>query len=408
MLTNTTKGSMSRQIIFLSAITCLVMQGCKKEGGGNQGSGGSKPALTISPTTKDEGTGGNTSFSFDLSLSNAFNQAVTVEISTGDGTALSGEDYVAVSKQSVSIPAGQTKAVFTVNVVGDEWKESTEDFFVLLQNPVNCTLATDAAKGYIMNDDTRIFINDKGNNVSPATYPGYSLVWADEFNGTSLDMDSWNYDVGDGCPNCGWGNNELEYYTAGENLTLQDGKMIIEARSETKGGKNYTSSRIKTQNKKSFKFGRIDIRAKVPKGKGVWPAIWMLGNNISTVSWPKCGEMDIMELLGQEPNKVYSTVHYGPGPGSIQISRSKTAAVPYSDDFHLFSLIWEADRMRYLVDNELISEVKKSDLGGNTYPFNEPFFLLINVAIGGNWPGSPDATTRLPQWMMVDYVRVFQ
>jgi beta-glucanase (GH16 family) len=392
----------------LPYITLILLPGCKKEGGGNTGTGGTKPTLSISPVTRDEGTGGNTAFAFDLSLSNSYGQAVTVEVSTTDGTALSSEDYAAVSKQVVTIPAGQTKAVITVNVVGDEWKESTEDFFVLLDNPVNCTLSGTAAKGYITNDDTRILINDKGTNVSPLSYPGYSLVWADEFNGSTMDMGSWNYNVGDGCPNCGWGNNELEYYTAGENLYLQDGKMIIEARSESKGGKNYTSTRLTTQNKKTFKFGRIDIRAKLPRGRGIWPAFWMLGNNISSVSWPKCGEMDIMELLGHEPAKVYSTVHYGPGPGSIQISRSKTAAVPYSDDFHLYSLIWETDRMQFMVDNEVISDVRKADLGSNNYPFNEPFFLLINVAVGGNWPGSPDATTRLPQWMMVDYVRVFQ
>ena len=134
------------------------------------------------------------------------------------------------------------------------------------------------------------------------TYPGYNLAWSDEFNGAALNQADWNYEVGDGCPNvCGWGNNELEWYTAGDNLYMQDGKMIIEARAESKGGKNYTSTRITTQNKKTFTFGRIDIRAKVPKGKGVWPALWMLGSNITTVSWPKCGEMDIMELLGQEP-----------------------------------------------------------------------------------------------------------
>jgi beta-glucanase (GH16 family) len=164
-----------------------------------------------------------------------------------------------------------------------------------------------------------------------------------------------------------------------------------------------------TQNKKTFTFGRIDIRAKLPKGQGVWPALWMLGSNITTVNWPACGEIDILELLGHEPNKVYQTVHYGnAGAPSIQKSQSRISPTSYSDGFHLYSLIRVQDNMKLFVDNVLLLEVNKADVGGNAYPFNSPFFFIFNIAVGGNWPGSPNATTQFPQWMMVDYVRVFE
>jgi beta-glucanase (GH16 family) len=397
-----------RILVLTLTFFMLVFTRCNKDSSGDTGSG-TTPLLSITPITLNEGTGANTKFGFELTLSAAYSQAVSVEMTTADGTAITGEDFVAVNKQVVTIPAGQTKATFSIDVVGDEWKEATEDFLIQLTNPVNCRLASLNYKGFILNDDSKIRINDDGSNTSPAAYAGYNLAWSDEFNGAALNQSDWNYEIGDGCPNvCGWGNNELEWYTAGDNLYMQDGMMIIEARAESKGGKNYTSTRITTQNKKTFTFGRIDIRAKLPKGKGVWPALWMLGSTISTVSWPKCGEMDIMELLGHEPNKVYQTVHYGPGPGSIQKSAGRIATLPYSDGFHLYSVIWVQDKVQFFIDNVLLLEVKKADVGSNDYPFNDPFFFIINIAVGGNWPGSPDATTQFPQWMMVDYVRVFQ
>lgn len=395
-------------VLLVLLAFALSFTRCNKDDGGTTG-GSTTPTLSISQVSKVEGNGGNNPFGFELTLSAASTQAITVELTTTNGTAVATEDFVTVNKQVVTIAPGQTKATFNVQVVGDEWKEGSEDFNLQLSNPVNCKLASTATKGFITNDDEKIRVVDDGSNTSPLTYPGYTLAWQDEFNGSSLNLTDWNFEVGDGCPNnCGWGNNELEYYTAGDNLYLQEGKAIIEARPESRGGKNYTSTRMTTQNKKTFTFGRIDIRAKLPKGQGVWPALWMLGTNITTVSWPKCGEMDILELLGHEPNKVYQTVHYGPGPGSIQKSQSRVSPTSYSDGFHLYSLIWVQDKLQFLVDNVLLLEVNKADVGGNAYPFNSPFFFIFNIAVGGNWPGSPDASTQFPQWMMVDYIRVFQ
>jgi beta-glucanase (GH16 family) len=275
---------------------------------------------------------------------------------------------------------------------------------------VNATIIKEFGIGTITNDDTKVNFTNAGYDA-PTSYTGYTLSWADEFNAPSLDATAWTFDTGDGCPNlCGWGNNELEYYTnRPDNIFFQDGKMLIEARKETFNGKQYTSTKIKTDGKKTFKYGRIDIRAKLPKGKGIWPALWMLPQNNVYGGWPRSGEIDIMELVGHEPNKVYATVHYGPGPGSIQIGRNYTlAAGTFYDEFHVFSLEWKQNQMKFFIDGNLYSTVNSTDVGGNIYPFNEQFFFVINLAVGGNWPGNPDATTNFPQWLIVDYIRVYQ
>jgi beta-glucanase (GH16 family) len=245
---------------------------------------------------------------------------------------------------------------------------------------------------------------------SPLTYSGYNLVWNDEFEGTSL-SDNWVFEIGDGCPNiCGWGNNELEYYRR-ENAEVKDGYLFITARQESFGNKNYTSTRIKTQGKKSFTYGRIDVRAALPKGQGIWPAIWMLGDNITTVNWPACGEIDIMEMIGGNAdgrdNTVHGTVHWDNNGSYANFggSKKKNSGI-FKDDFHVFSIIWDAEKIVWLLDNVPYHEIDTRPVGLDE--FRKPFFLLLNVAVGGNWPGNPDGTTIFPQQMVVDYVRVFQ
>ncbi|RAI92193.1 glycoside hydrolase family 16 protein [Algoriphagus yeomjeoni] len=246
---------------------------------------------------------------------------------------------------------------------------------------------------------------------SPLEYDGYTLTWNDEFNGTSLSSD-WVYDLGDGCPGvCGWGNNELQFYRR-ENAEVKDGRLIITARQEAMGGKNYTSSRIKTQGKQEFLFGRIDIRAAVPKGQGIWPALWMLGANISEVSWPASGEIDIMEMIGGEAsgrdNTVHGTLHWQNNGDYAYQGGSKTLAdgKKYADNFHVYSIIWDEKSIAWLIDDE---EFHRMDISSSTMDeFRKPFFILINLAVGGNWPGSPDNSTIFPQQFAVDYVRVFE
>lgn len=245
---------------------------------------------------------------------------------------------------------------------------------------------------------------------SPLTYAGYNLVWNDEFSGSSL-SENWVFEIGDGCPNlCGWGNNELEFYRR-ENTEVKDGFLIIQAKQESFGGRNFTSSRLKTQGKKSFTYGRIDVRAALPKGQGIWPAIWMLGDNITTVNWPACGEIDIMEMIGGNAdgrdNTIHGTVHWDNNGSHANFggSKRKNSGI-FKDDFHVFSIIWDAEKIVWLLDNVPYHEIDTRPVGLDE--FRKPFFLLLNVAVGGNWPGNPDGTTVFPQQMVVDYVRVFQ
>ncbi len=242
--------------------------------------------------------------------------------------------------------------------------------------------------------------------TTPLTYPGLTLVWNDEFEGTSLSSD-WTYDIGTG--NGGWGNNELQYYT-NDNVQVSAGLLQITAKSETFNAQDYTSTRIKTQGLKSWKYGRVDVRAAVPYGQGIWPAIWMLGDNISTVSWPACGEIDIMELIGGAGDRdrtVHGTAHWSDAGAHAQYGNSKSLpSGKFADEFHVFSIVWNQNSITWMLDDVVYNtlDVTPAELS----EFQENFFLIMNVAVGGNWPGNPDATTIFPQTMYVDYVRVFQ
>ncbi|MFM7644359.1 MAG: family 16 glycosylhydrolase [Sphingomonadales bacterium] len=242
--------------------------------------------------------------------------------------------------------------------------------------------------------------------ISPLTYPNMSLVWQDEFNGASLSSD-WTYDIGTG--SWGWGNNELQYYKQ-DNAVVADGILTITAKNENFNSSNYTSSRIKTQGIKSWKYGRIDVRAALPYGQGIWPAIWMLGDNITSAGWPACGEIDIMELIGgagANDRTVHGTVHWSNNGTHAQYGGSKTLpSGKFADNFHVFSITWDANSIHWLLDNVEYHSIDTSP--ADMAEFREKFFIIMNVAVGGNWPGSPDASTVFPQKMYVDYVRVFQ
>ncbi len=251
---------------------------------------------------------------------------------------------------------------------------------------------------------------------STPTTPVWQQVWSDEFNGangSAPDPTKWTYDLGGG----GWGNQELESYTNRPvNARLENGNLVITAQKETFTGtdgvtRNYTSARLKTQALFSQTYGRFEARIKIPYGQGIWPAFWMLGSNIDQVGWPACGEIDIFENIGREPSIVHGTVH-GPGySGGGGISGSYTLAnnARFADDFHVFAVEWEPSAVRFYVDGTLYETVTPANLpNGTQWVFNHPFFIIMNVAVGGNWPGSPDSTTVFPQTMQVDYVRVYQ
>jgi len=240
----------------------------------------------------------------------------------------------------------------------------------------------------------------------------WSLVWSDEFdgpNGSAVDSTKWGFDTGGN----GWGNNELEYYTSRtENASREGGMLVIKALKETFGGREYTSARLLTRNKFSQRYGRIEARIKVPYGQGIWPAFWMLGDNLSTAGWPTCGEIDIMENIGREPSTVHGTIH-GPnysGDKGIGAAYNLSSGQKFSDDFHTFAVEWEPNVIRWYVDGFLYKTITAADpqLAGKTWVFDHPFFIILNVAVGGYWPLYPDSTTVFPQQMLVDYVRVYQ
>lgn len=241
----------------------------------------------------------------------------------------------------------------------------------------------------------------------------WTLVWGDEFNGPGLDPTKWTYDLGGGK----WGNQELEYYTdRPENLSVQDGNLVITARQGKSTGAghetwNYTSARVKTQGKFAQTYGRFEARIKIPHGQGMWPAFWMLGDNIEKVGWDQCGEIDIMENIGKNPSTVYGTIH-GPGylgEGGLESEYGLSGAKRFADDFHVFAVEWEPSAIRFYVDSDLYVTRTPADIpAGKKWAFDHPFFLLLNLAVGGDWPGNPDASTVFPQTMLIDYVRVYQ
>lgn len=247
------------------------------------------------------------------------------------------------------------------------------------------------------------------------TLPGWTLVWADEFDqpdGSQPDPSRWTFDVGGG----GWGNNELQTYTTRtNNCRVENGQLIIEARQEAFTGPDgitrpYTSARIKTQGRAAWTFGRIETRVRLPRGNGMWPAFWMLGTNFPTAGWPACGEIDIMEHIGREPTRVHGTIH-GPGySGGNGIGQSFTlpGGGDFANDFHVFAVEWETNRIRWFVDGQQFFVTTPASLpAGRQWVFNHGQFLLLNLAVGGNWPGSPDSSTVFPQRLTVDYVRVY-
>lgn len=252
------------------------------------------------------------------------------------------------------------------------------------------------------------FSASKPVNIA-ADDPNYdpNLVWSEEFNYTGLpDPTKWNFETGGG----GWGNNELQYYTDSENNAYVDnGVLTITAREEQVGGRDYTSARITTQGKFDVKYGRIEARIKLPYGQGIWPAFWMLGANFSQVGWPMCGEIDIMEMVGgpNRDNTCHSTIHWDNNGQHAEYGQSYTLPTGiFADNFHVFGITWNAQEIRGYVDDVeyFVADITPAGLS----EFQNNFFLILNVAVGGNWPGSPDETTEFPQTMQVDWIRVYQ
>lgn len=230
----------------------------------------------------------------------------------------------------------------------------------------------------------------------------YELVWSDEFNGNYLDTNTWNYEIGTG--SWGWGNNEQQYYTD-RNIKVSNGTMKITAKREDYGGMKYTSSRITTKNKKNFKYGKIEARIKMPKFKGVWPAFWMLGANQDSVGWPKCGEIDIVEAINDE-NLVYGTLHWFNDPGNNNADSGSSVAVADRTEYHVYGVEWTADKLRWYMDGKVY---RTMDVSNDSFSeVRKEYFVIFNMAIGGQWPGYDIDETAFPATMEVDWVRAYK
>ncbi|TVQ66446.1 MAG: glycosyl hydrolase family protein [Balneolaceae bacterium] len=254
-----------------------------------------------------------------------------------------------------------------------------------------------------------------GMLMGKAHAQSWQLVWSDEFDGEELDESKWSYQYGTGTSEglTGWGNNELQYYTdREENVFVKDGKLHIVARDEIFGGSDFTSARIRTINKGDWRYGKFEIRAKMPIGQGIWPAIWMMPTDNVYGGWAASGEIDIMEYLGHQPERVHGTLHYG-GESPNNVHTGTHYDLPsgnFHEDFHTFTLEWEDGVMRWYVNGEHYQTQNDWYSQRHPYPapFDEYFHLIMNVAVGGNWPGHPDQNTEFPQTMVVDYVRVYE
>jgi len=338
-----------RLLAFLGLI--LFSTSCEEKPDGGEPTI-TKPVVSVNDISGEEGDEGTTEFSFRLSLDKAATTNILVDYTAQNGTANSGQDYVGITETAI-ISAGQTETEVIVRVVTDENVEEDETFELLLLSAVNATIGDNIGVATIINDDEAGGGNNGGGDddegyTTPDSYPNMTLVWSDEFNGSSLSQGNWSYETGGG----GWGNNELQSYREGtNNATVADGRLVIEAKQENG---NYTSARIVTRGKQSFKYGRVDIRARLPQGQGIWPALWMLGESFTTVGWPACGEIDIMELVGHQPNRVHGTVHWqNEGSHADYGDHITLNSGTFSDEFHVFSIIWDSQQIKWYMNDNL-------------------------------------------------------
>lgn len=228
------------------------------------------------------------------------------------------------------------------------------------------------------------------------------IIFEDNFEGETLNMNNWSYEEGDGCPNlCGWGNNERQVYSR-DFITVEDGKLVIEA---VKRGDDYFSGKINTKDKFDFQYGTIEVRLKLPVGHGIWPAVWMLGTNIDEVGWPASGEIDIMEYVGREPNTIYSSLHTPASHGDTENSQV-TVIEDIEEGYHTFKTVWSEMDVQYFVDGEHVYTFTPKAYDDSNYPFRHPFYILINMAIGGNFGGPEVDDSIFPVKYYVDYIKV--
>ena len=256
-------------------------------------------------------------------------------------------------------------------------------------------------------------VSQNNNNANKWELEGWNIVWQDEFDKDSLDLTKWSHETG----GHGWGNNELQYYTDSDsNSYVENGNLVLKAEvvpqgiGSSRGLRYYSSARLRTYGKGDWKYGRIEVKAKVASGQGIWPAIWMLPTDWLFGGWPSSGEIDIMEHVGYDLGVVHGSVHTEAYNHKINTQRSSARKIANVDtEFHVYSIIWDKDKISFFIDDVQYFLFENDQLGNyKTWPFDQRFHLLINIAVGGDWPGNPDNSTNFPRTMLIDYVRVYE
>lgn len=401
--------TLQRIILILCSLIAILLSTCKEE----------TPVviveeeivLSVSDVSAEEGNELGY-IEVVVSISANRNKEVTLSYETLDGTAFGEDDYIpTMGNLTFPIAVNEETQTIRIELINNAIFEDDEMFELRFFNIENASLNHDVITLTILNDD--VPHDTFPGYTTPLEYDGMTLAWQDEFN-LAFSPANWSHNIGTGCPNiCGWGNNELEYYKA-ENTVVENGLLTITAKEEDFEGSHYTSSRLLSKDKFEMRYGRIDIRARLPQGKGIWPAIWMLGANIAEVGWPKCGEIDIMEMRGSNPTKIGGVLHYQNGSSQHQDTGAESHSVSeqhsYNEIFHVFSIIWNEHRVSWYVDDILFNTefFNQLNLGSQDNPFQKEFFFLLNVAVGGNYDGNPNTTTLFPQKMDIDYIRVFE
>ena len=412
--------SLKKHCFFIVLVIVFACDSSDSQNGNNpqKPSDDGTPTLNVNNLSVQEGNVDKNIF-LEFTLSAFSKSTVSFTVSVKDNTATAGEDYVTVPDTKIEIEAGSAKKSFGIRIIGDTKGEFNEQFNIEISNLVGAAFPADKKIVVTLLDDdggSKSSLSGNPNiptsgKTSPLSYPGQTLIWQDEFEGNTIDDSKWTFELGTG--NNGWGNQELQFYRR-ENAYIKDGHLVIEAKRENWGGRQYTSSRMITLDKFDFKYGRVDIRAALPIGQGMWPALWMLGANFKTVSWPRSGEIDIMEFVGKEPANIHGTLHWADRNGNRACTCvgslggakfTKTAGI-FNRQFHVYSIIWNEREVKFLVDDQQYGRVDTTP--ADLDEFRNNFFFIFNVAVGGIWPGNPDNTTSFPQFMIIDYVRVFQ
>ncbi len=397
---------MYRFRIVLSVFILLLLLGCAE----NNDVDPAVPSLKIKPVSLPEGSAGHALQSIPVFLEAPFADDIHFTWSTLGMTASSWKDYIPVDSQPEIIKAGKDTLMLSLTLIGDTLAEFTEQFIIKLYD-FNVS-ALDDFEFTITIEDDDILVPEAADDgyITPLQLPEMNLVWHDEFSEDTLNGNYWNRDPANAFPrNCGWGYDEKGKYSGGpENLSLKDGKLIITSTVDPQTG-IYRTSRITSMEKFTLTGGRIDVRARLAEAPGTASNIWMLGHDMSDVGWPAAGEIDIMRYAGKDRHSVHGGLVYDSENGPV-VERSVCTAYDsdcLSEKFNIYTLIWEENRMQWLVNDKLYRVLDANDLAGKKI-LNKPFFLVINLAVGGEFAENIMDPSDFPQTMTVDYIRVYQ